>query len=107
MEQSQQSGGQAAPKRHSMAQQHVERDTDDHGSGGPVRYVGQRIGRVEDPVLLKGRATYTDDVHLPGMLECAFVRSPLPHARIRSIDISAAMALPGVVAVYTGADLAD
>jgi carbon-monoxide dehydrogenase large subunit len=70
------------------------------------QYVGQRILRVEDPRFLTGRATYTDDVHLPGMLEAAFVRSPHAHARIRGIDVARARALPGVRGVFTGQDLA-
>ena len=60
--------------------------------------------RVEDDRLLRGRGRFTDDFG-DGALECCFVRSPYAHARIRSIDASAARAMPGVVAVYTAADL--
>jgi carbon-monoxide dehydrogenase large subunit len=74
---------------------------------GPPRYVGARVLRVEDPKFLLGRAEYTDDVQLPGMLHCAFLRSPYAHARMRSIDVSAAQALEGVVGVFTGKDLED
>jgi carbon-monoxide dehydrogenase large subunit len=70
-----------------------------------VRFVGERVARVEDPRILTGRGRYVDDVKLPRMLHAAFVRSPLPHARIERIDTSAAMALRGVVAVLTAADV--
>jgi carbon-monoxide dehydrogenase large subunit len=72
-----------------------------------TRYFGQPIKRNEDPRLLTGQATFTDDVHLPGMLHVAFVRSQVAHGRIRSIDTAAARAMPGVVAVYAAADLGD
>ena len=71
------------------------------------KYVGQRVKRTEDPRLIKGLAHYVDDITLPGMLHVAFVRSVYAHARITGIDASAALAIPGVVAVYTGADVAD
>jgi len=70
------------------------------------RWFGARIARVEDRPLLTGRGRYVDDIHLPGMLHAAFVRSPLPHAAIRGIDAAAARAMPGVEAVLTLADLA-
>jgi carbon-monoxide dehydrogenase large subunit len=70
-----------------------------------TRYFGQPITRNEDPVLLTGQALFTDDVHLPGMLHVAFKRSDYAHARIRRIDVTAARQRPGVVAVYTAADL--
>ena len=69
------------------------------------KLVGGRVERVEDGRILIGRGRYVDDVALPGMLHAAFVRSPLAHARITSIDTTEARALPGVVAVYTAADL--
>jgi len=71
-----------------------------------VRFVGQRVVRVEDHRLLTGRGRYVDDLQLPRMLQLAFVRSPVAHASIRTLDVSAAAASPDVVAVYTGADLA-
>ncbi|MGF7239273.1 MAG: xanthine dehydrogenase family protein molybdopterin-binding subunit [Frankia sp.] len=71
-----------------------------------MRFVGERVARVEDRRLLTGRGKFVDDVTLPRMLHAAFVRSPLAHARIASIDTAAARAVPGVVAVFTGADLA-
>ncbi len=69
------------------------------------RYTGASIRRSEDPRLLTGRGRYVDDIKLPGMLHAAFVRSPLAHARVLSVDVCAARALPGVVAAFTGADL--
>ncbi len=69
------------------------------------RYTGASIKRSEDPRILTGAGRYVDDIKLPGMLHAAFVRSPLAHARVISVDVSAARALPGVVAVLTGADL--
>lgn len=70
-----------------------------------TRYFGERIKRNEDPRLLTGRALFVDDVNLPGMAHVAFVRSPYAHARIKSIDVSAAKELPGVVAVYSATEL--
>src|SRR5690348_4163973 len=71
------------------------------------RYTGASIKRSEDPRILTGAGRYVDDIKLPGMLHAAFVRSPLAHARVVSIDVSAARALPGVVAVLTGAELEE
>ena len=71
------------------------------------KYVGQRMTRTEDPRLLTGQALFVDDVEIPGMLHAAFLRSDYAHARIRSIDVSAARSRPGVVAVYTAEDLGD
>ncbi|NDH04201.1 MAG: carbon monoxide dehydrogenase, partial [Marivivens sp.] len=62
--------------------------------------------RVEDARFTQGKGNYVDDVKLPGMLHGDFVRSPYAHARIKSIDTSKAMALDGVIAVLTAADLA-
>ena len=69
--------------------------------------VGTRLRRKEDPALLTGEGKYVDDLVLAGALHVAVVRSPYAHARIRSIDASAARSMPGVVGVYTGADLQD
>jgi carbon-monoxide dehydrogenase large subunit len=71
----------------------------------PDTYVGKSYPRLEDHVLLNGGASFVDDFRLPGMLQAAFVRSPVAHARIRSIDVDAARAVPGVAAVYTIDDL--
>ncbi len=69
-----------------------------------TRWFGARVQRVEDDRLLRGRGRFTDDID-DGALESVLVRSPHAHARIRSIDASAARGVPGVVAVYTAADL--
>jgi carbon-monoxide dehydrogenase large subunit len=66
---------------------------------------GQAVRRVEDEALLKGAGRFVDDFSLPGQAHVTFVRSPHPHARIAAIDAKAAAAMPGVVAVVTGADL--
>src|SRR5437879_6311177 len=68
--------------------------------------VGQPVPRAEDPVLLKGAGHYSDDISLPGQAYCVMVRSPYAHGVIRGIDVGAARTMPGVLAVYTGADLA-
>jgi carbon-monoxide dehydrogenase large subunit len=67
--------------------------------------LAQPVRRVEDPRLLLGHGRYTDDIRLPGMLYGVVLRSPHAAATITSIDTAAAAALPGVAAVYTGADL--
>ncbi len=72
------------------------------GSETPFRLLGGRIPYIEGPFKVTGRAEYTDDIKRPGMLYGGLLRSPWPHARIRSIDGSAARALPGVHAVLTG-----
>ncbi len=72
-----------------------------------TRSFGQRIRRNEDPALLQGRALFTDDVQLPGMLHVAFLRSDYAHGRLLSLDTTAARQAPGVTAVYTAADLGE
>ncbi|MBZ0286822.1 MAG: molybdopterin-dependent oxidoreductase, partial [Anaerolineae bacterium] len=67
--------------------------------------MGHRMKRKEDPRFLQGKGHYLDDVKLPGMLHMDIVRSPYAHARILNIDASAALAIPGVIAVITGKDL--
>src|SRR6188508_201972 len=71
------------------------------------KLVGERVKRREDPRLIQGRATYVDDIALVGMLHMAFKRSDVAHGRIRSIDTSAAAAMEGVEAVFTGAQIAE
>ncbi len=71
------------------------------------KLVGERVKRREDPRLIQGRGTYVDDIKIVGMLHLAFVRSDVAHGRIRSVDTSAAEAMDGVEAVYTGAQIAD
>jgi carbon-monoxide dehydrogenase large subunit len=79
-------------------------DTTTSGGNG---YVGQAIRRKEDPPLITGKGQYTDDIVLPGQLYAHIVRSPEAHARITSIDTSAAKERPEVHAVLTGDDLSD
>jgi len=69
-----------------------------------VTVVGQALKRKEDPRFITGRGSYTDNLKLPGLATLAILRSPYAHARIRSIDTSEALARPGVLHVFTGAD---
>jgi carbon-monoxide dehydrogenase large subunit len=79
--------------------------SDEQPEANPVGY--GRMLRKEDPRLIRGAGNFVDDIQLPGMLHLAILRSPVAHARIVSIDKSAAEAHPKVVAVITGADLAE
>lgn len=67
--------------------------------------IGASVARLEDPPLVRGQARFVDDIARPGMLHACFVRSPHAHARIRSVDVQAARAIPGVMAVLTAADI--
>ncbi|MCC6775133.1 MAG: xanthine dehydrogenase family protein molybdopterin-binding subunit [Hyphomicrobiales bacterium] len=69
------------------------------------RFIGRRLPRIEDRALITGAGRFVDDIHLPGLLEAAFVRSAHAHARILSVDIAGARTAPGVVAVLTFDDL--
>ncbi len=71
----------------------------------PLNVLGRRMRKTDGLEKCTGRARYTDDMVLPGMLHAKILRSPHPHARIVSIDASAALALPGVAAVVTGAEM--
>lgn len=71
------------------------------------RVFHKSILRNEDPQILAGKAQYLDDIELPGMLYAAFKRSDYAHARLKSIDVSEARALPGVIGVYTAEDFGD
>ena len=71
-----------------------------------AKLFGSSIKRREDPRMITGRGVYTDDVKLPGQTYAAFVRSPHAHARVRRVDLSPAKRVPGVVAAYTGQDMA-
>ncbi|HMC38611.1 MAG TPA: xanthine dehydrogenase family protein molybdopterin-binding subunit, partial [Acidimicrobiales bacterium] len=71
----------------------------------PGSILGNRVRRVEDPELLTGRGTFVANLRLPGLLCGAFVRSPMAHAALRSVDTAVAEAMPGVVAVLTASDL--
>jgi aerobic carbon-monoxide dehydrogenase large subunit len=72
-----------------------------------VRTIGARVLRTEDPPLLTGHGLFVDDLHLPGMLQGAFLRSSWAHARVAGIDTSAARKIPGVHAVLTAADMPE
>lgn len=72
----------------------------------PNSYVGKTVPRPNAQRLVQGRGRFVDDVVLPRMLHAAFVRSPHAHAKIAALDVAAAKAWPGVVAVYAGADMA-
>ncbi len=71
------------------------------------KYVGKRVKRTEDPRLIQGLGHYVDDIKLPDTLHVAFLRSIHAHARITGLDVSEARNAPGVVAVYTGKDVAE
>jgi aerobic carbon-monoxide dehydrogenase large subunit len=86
------------------------RRTKDEGAAlgtGETRVFGARIKRNEDPRLLTGQAQFVDDVDIPGALHAAFKRSDYAHARLLSVDVEEARAMPGVVAVYVADDLGD
>ena len=72
-----------------------------------VMQFGAPVSRLEDPQLLRGEGRYLDDIHLPDMLHAVFVRSQQANAEIRGIDISQAIAVPGVHAIFTAKDLPD
>ncbi len=71
------------------------------------KFIGARVKRKEDPRLITGQASYTDDLKLPGMAYAKIVRSPHAHARIKKIAVSAAGKAPGVIAVLTGEEIKD
>ncbi|MCA9860329.1 MAG: xanthine dehydrogenase family protein molybdopterin-binding subunit, partial [Thermomicrobiales bacterium] len=73
----------------------------------PEKMVGKAIKRREDPRLITGAGQFIDDLRMPGMLHIGLVRSPLAHAKIKSIDLSPALSMPGVVAAFTGEDFLD
>jgi aerobic carbon-monoxide dehydrogenase large subunit len=81
--------------------------TEEPRSEAPAREVGQARRRKEDARLITGRTTWTDNMVLPGMLHLAVVRSPVAHAKIGAVDVEAARRAPGIVAVFTGRDLAE
>ena len=72
-----------------------------------MTYIGQPLKRFEDPILVKGEGLFVDDIKLPGMLHAAVLRSPYAYARIKSIHVSAAVSLQGVVSVITSKDIPD
>src|SRR4051795_7441944 len=85
----------------------VTEDRPAESPGGPAKEVGQERRRKEDARLITGRTTWTDNMVLPGMLHIAIVRSPVAHAKITAVDVSAAAGAPNVVAVFTGRDFAE
>src|SRR5262249_7785215 len=89
-------GGQAGTGRRMMALK----------TSPEVGGMGHSIKRKEDPRFIRGKGTYVDDIQLPGMLYLDIVRSPYAHAKIQKIDTAKALAVPGVLAVITGQDLA-
>ncbi len=72
-----------------------------------AKYMGQKVKRTEDPRLIQGIGHYVDDIELPGTLHVAYVRSQHGHAKLNSVNVDGAKSAPGVVAVYTGADIKD
>lgn len=72
---------------------------------GKSQWIGKPVRRLEDRHLMTGQGAFTDDVNLPNQAHCAFARSQYAHARIVRIDTTAARQAPGVIAVFTGADL--
>ena len=72
-----------------------------------MTYAGQSVKRFQDPRLLTGRGSFVDDMKLPGLLHAVVLRSLHAHANIRSIDVSAAGRMPGVVAIFTAADIQE
>ena len=71
----------------------------------PQSVIGRPVRRLEDPRLLRGRASFVDDFRLPGMVSMAILRSPFAHARIEAVDLAAARAAPGVIDAFSAADL--
>ncbi len=78
----------------------------DSSSGRPDFRIGDPVRRQEDPTLLRGEGRYTDDLNEPGQAYAYIVRSPHAHGLLRGITVESAKGMPGVLAVYTAADLA-
>src|SRR5438552_4083135 len=76
-------------------------------SDNPGRVLGRSVPRIEDRPLVTGHGRFIGDISFPHQLHLRIVRSPYAHAELRSVDAAAALAAPGVVAVWTGADIAD
>src|SRR5262249_23486725 len=105
-------GGRGPRTGRSDARRAAMKIVDDVPSGlsaldRPNSYIGRSVPRPNLARLTQGRAQYVSDVTLPRMAHVAFLRSPYAHARIKAIDVAAAKAAPGVVAVVTGAQLAE
>jgi len=82
-------------------------EPDQLANNDDLKFIGKRITRLDGPAKTTGRARYTADVYLPGMLYGAMITSTMPHARIRSIDVTKAKAYPGVKGVYILQHLSD
>ncbi len=80
--------------------------TEAQSNEAPANEVGRARLRKEDAKLITGQTNWTDNIRLPGMLHMAFVRSPFAHAKITRVDVSGALSQPGVIAAFSGADLA-
>jgi carbon-monoxide dehydrogenase large subunit len=80
--------------------------TQTEAAEAPAAEIGRARLRKEDERLITGQTNWTDNIQLHGMLHIAFLRSPFAHARITSVDVSAARNEPGVIAAYSGADFA-
>ena len=78
--------------------------TTEHSGSG---LIGKSVHRVEDAALLIGKGCFVDDIQLPGTLHMALLRSPYPHAKVNSINTTAARAIPGVETVITGEDISE
>ena len=76
-------------------------------AGSNTRWIGQSVKRLEDPPLVRGRGRFAGDIAFPHQLHMRIVRANHAHGNIVAIDTSAARALPGVVAIWTAADIAD
>src|SRR4030081_3051352 len=76
-----------------------------NNNGKPLKVVGKPFRKVDARAKCTGQTKFADDIVLPRMLFCKILRTHLPHALIKSIDVSKAVALPGVIAVITGKDL--
>ena len=70
-----------------------------------VKMVGARVKRIEDPRLLRGEGAFVDDIHLPGVVHMAVLRSPHAHARVHSVEVAAALTVPGVLDAFSAVDL--
>ena len=83
---------------------------EDHPEAMSSPYAGGELGRgrrrKEDAKLVTGQTNWTDNIALPGLLHMAVLRSPMAHAKVLSVDVSAALEMPGVIAAFSGADLA-
>src|SRR6202453_1921247 len=88
-----------------MTAQTDETQTDETQAAATPEVGGARL-RKEDERLITGQTNWTDNIQMPGMLHIAFLRSPFAHARITSVNVSAARSEPGVIAAYSGADFA-